>query len=592
MSFLFIDIETDDSEGCGLDPYRSQVVTFQAMTSAKKPLIIPKPKNLQELKEKLENNTVVGHNIKFETKFLKHHFGIILRNVYDIMIAEQIIQGGTQPYIGLKELVFKYCGVTLDKSEQRSFKMGEQLTESQKKYAIQDILYLPEIMRKQQAKIKLMDLQNTVDIEMKVVPAVAWLELSGINVDLKKLDEIKIKVLDQKNKTEKILIKELTREQIEITYDTTQEKASEIPEKVTIIPNLNSPKSLLDALKAKGYDKLKGTGKQELGKYKGDELITNLVLYRQAEKLLSGFIAGFYKTQVKKNGAIEIDPPKYPHPITKRVHGEFNQYGALSGRFTSSKPNLQQQPSRYREWRQIYTAAPGNKIIACDLSQIELKIIGQLAKEPKYIQAYKAYLDLHKETAAQMFNVPLEYVTKRQREIAKNINFGLNYGMGAQSLKESLKMNVDIEVTLDEAQKLKQTFQRLYPHVTKYLHKASKEGFQKGEVRTLAGRMCKTRNPSKKEEDYKIKNKGKNLPVQGLCADILKIAMGNLFLILEPREIKLINSVHDELVFECNAEEAEEVAAIVKTEMETAGSFFLKDIPCIAEVTISDTWEK
>jgi DNA polymerase I-like protein with 3'-5' exonuclease and polymerase domains len=508
------------------------------------------------------------------------------------MITEQIIQGGTQPYVGLKELVFKYCGIMLDKSEQRSFKMGAQLTESQQKYAIQDILYLPEIMRKQKAKIKLIDLQNTVDIEMKVIPAVAWLELSGINVDLKKLDEIKIKVLEQKNKAGKFLIHELTREQIEITPDTTQEKASEKPKTLTIIPNLNSPKSLLETLKAKGYDKLEGTGKQELGKYKGDELITNLILYRQAEKLLSGFIAGFYETQVKKDGKIEIKSPKYPHPITKRVHGEFNQYGALSGIFTSSKPNLQQQPSRYREWRQIYTAAPGNKIVACDLSQIELRIIGQHAKEPKYIQAYKANLDLHKETATQMFNVPLESVTKQQREIAKTINFGLNYGMGAQALKESLKINADIEVTLEEAQKLKQTFQRLYPHVTKYLNKAGEEEFQKGEIRTLAGRICKTRNPNKKEEDYKIKNKGKNLPVQGLCADILKIAMGNLFLILESREIKLINSVHDELVFECKVEKADEVPAIVKTEMEKAGNLFLKDLPCIAEVTIADYWNK
>ena len=141
-------------------------------------------------------------------------------------------------------------------------------------------------------------------------------------------------------------------------------------------------------------------------------------------------------------------------------------------------------------------------------------------------------------------------------------------------------------------QKLKLTFQRLYLNVTKYLHKASKEGFQKGELRTHAGRMCKTRDPNKKEDDYKIKNKGKNLPVQGLCADILKIAMGNLFLILEPREIKLINSVHDELVFECKTEEADEVAAIVKTEMGKAGNFFLKDIPCIAEVTIANFWKK
>jgi DNA polymerase I-like protein with 3'-5' exonuclease and polymerase domains len=100
-----------------------------------------------------------------------------------------------------------------------------------------------------------------------------------------------------------------------------------------------------------------------------------LLLYRQTEKLLSGFIAGFYKTQVKKYGKIAIRSPKCPHPIIKRVQGEFNQYRTLSGRFISSKPNLQQQPSRYPEWRQIYTAAPGNKIIVCDYSQIELRII-------------------------------------------------------------------------------------------------------------------------------------------------------------------------------------------------------------------------
>ena len=124
------------------------------------------------------------------------------------------------------------------------------------------------------------------------------------------------------------------------------------------------------------------------------------------------------------------------------------------------------------------------------------------------------------------------------------------------------------------------------------MHKASKEGFQKGELQTLAGRMCKTRDPNKKADDYKIKNKSKNFPVQGLCADILKIAMGNLFLILEPREIKLINYVHDELVFECKAEEADEIAAIVKNEMEKAGNFFLRAISCIAKVTIADFWNK
>lgn len=124
------------------------------------------------------------------------------------------------------------------------------------------------------------------------------------------------------------------------------------------------------------------------------------------------------------------------------------------------------------------------------------------------------------------------------------------------------------------------------------MENAGYKSLRDGYVRTSAGRICKTRTPGEKEEDYTIKNRGKNLPIQGTCADMLKISMENLFSILEPRGVKLINSVHDELVFECKAEEADEVAAIVKTEMEKAGSMFLKDLPCVVKVTIADYWKK
>ena len=182
-----------------------------------------------------------------------------------------------------------------------------------------------------------------------------------------------------------------------------------------MFPKLTSPQKLLEALKAKGYDKLKGTSKKELGKYKGDSLITTLLLYKQANTLITMYINGFYEREVKKRGKTVIEPPRFINPITKRVHGNFNQYGTLSGRFSCKNPNLQQLPSRYSGWRHIYTAAPGNKIIAVDYSQIELRIAGQLSKDPKFIQAYKSGLDLHKQTAAKMFNIPLEQVTKQAK---------------------------------------------------------------------------------------------------------------------------------------------------------------------------------
>lgn len=445
-------------------------------------------------------------------------------------------------------------------------------------------MYLPEIMKRQLKEIERLGLHDILDIEMKAIPAVAWLELSGINVDLEKLKEIEVFVTELKKKSEETLTNELTREEkgaaVQLTLD------NELPK---IVPRINSPSSLLDALLAKGYNKLTGTGKKELAKYQGDSLITELQIFRKNEKLLSAFIKpilGF-----EKEG--EDIPSRFVNPITGRVHADFQQYKALSGRFACTNPNMQQQPSRYGEWRHIFVASPGNKIIAADYSQAELRIIGQLSGDQKYIKAYKEKLDLHKETASQMFNVSLDQVTKQQRNIAKSINFGLNYGMGASGLKDKLKIDVGVDVTEEEAQRLKNVFQKLYPSVTKYLYNAGEKGFREGSIRTLGGRLCKTIDPDgKKVEEFTVKNRGKNLPVQGLCADMLKIAMGNIFLILEPRGIRLINSVHDELVFECKAEEAEETGQIIKAEMESAGSLFLKDLPCLVEVTIADFWKK
>jgi DNA polymerase I-like protein with 3'-5' exonuclease and polymerase domains len=290
--------------------------------------------------------------------------------------------------------------------------------------------------------------------------------------------------------------------------------------------------------------------------------------------------------------------PEYINKNTQRVYSDFWQYGAKSGRFTCGKPNLQQQPSRFKEWRTIFTAEKGNKLVAADYSQIELRIIGQLAQDKKYIHAYKEGLDLHRNTAAVMFKVPVEEVTKQQRGIAKSINFGLNYGMGKKSLTEKLRLETGIDYTEEEVGKLVDDFKSLYFEVTNYLKGVSEKGFSNLEVRTQAGRLFKFDSPStENEEKYSaekgnIERESKNLPVQGLCADMLKIAMGNLFLILEPRGVKFVNCVHDELVFECKAEETEEIGEIIKAEMEKAGNLFLKDLPCIAEVTYADYWKK
>jgi DNA polymerase I len=571
VSLLFLDIETT-----GLDPLTCELVTLQLMTPSGRTVLLKDPLSLEQYKSILEGNLIVGHNLKFDSKFLKHHYGITLHHVYDTYLAEVAISGGKlarRKGASLKDLVFKYCGITLDKSEQLRFKKGEPLTAAQEKYALNDLKYLPEIMKQQQAKIKLLDLQNIIDIEMKCIPAVVWLELSGFHVDLEKFEEIKEIIQNKYQQSEAFLQKEL------VTYDKQKRLDGTF---VSNGLNLSSPEQLKIALQKKGYD-LDRTDKNARAKYANEPIFEILADFKEANTLLKMFIKPL---------------PDFINSGTQRVYPDFWQYGAKQGRFSCGKPNLQQQPSRFKEWRSIFTAEQGNKLVVADYNQIELRIIGQLAKDVKYLEAYRAGQDLHRRTAATMFNVPVDQVTKLQRNVAKSVNFGLNYGMGKGGLKGKLKLDTGQDYTEEEAAKFIQDFRELYPGVNNYLKKASRDGLKKLEARSLTGRLFSFDPPHGETEEEKQAQEGlimrecKNFPVSGLCADMLKIAMGNLFLILESREVKLVNCIHDELVFECKAEEAKEVGGIVKNEMEKAGNLFLKDLPCVVDVTIADYWKK
>lgn len=545
-----------DSETTGLDPFTCELVTLQLRSPSGRSLIVKDPETLESIKPRLENNTIVGHNLKFDSKFLKYRYGITLRNVYDTYIAEIAISGGLlagRKGASLKDLVYKYCGVILDKTEQCSFERGKKLTKEQEKYALDDTKYLPMIMQQQQAKIRMLGLEKVIDTEMKAIPAVVWLELSGINIDAEKVTQIKSKLEEQRNKAAETLRKEFQ----------------------PYIVNLNSTKQLKEALNRAGIS-VEGTSVEELSKFNGP-IIDALKDYKEAEKLLNTY-------------AEKI--PSHINPITHRVHSNFNQYGAKSGRFTSSNPNLQQQPSKFKEWRSIYKAQQGNKIIAADYSQIELRILGQVAHDKAFIKAYTDGVDLHRLTASRVYSIPLEKVTDSQRALSKSVNFGIAYGMWKNGLITSIRAKSGVTIGTDEAEQLINGFYKAYPAVSKYLWNVSEEGLKKREIRNKAGRLMRFEPPKDKREEGSIKRESKNLPIQSLCADMIKVAMGNIFLKLEPKGVKFINTIHDELVFEVPESIAEEAATIVKEEMEKAGKMYLKDMPCIAETKISNCWEK
>ncbi len=355
MLLLYLDIETDNTNGSGLDVFSSRIVTVQILLQTGEKRIYKDPPNLDKIKPLLETNLVIGHNLKFDSKFLKHHLGITLYNVYDTYLAEIILSGGLyvgkQGILKLSDLVFRYCRQRLSKEEQQGFRYGVPLTDEQEQYAINDLKYLPEIFKQQQDRIKLLGLEDVIDVEMKALPAIVWLELSGIFVDKNRLNELQKQIDIKKHEAKQSIYEMLGTSKI----------------------NLNSTQQLIIELNRLGIP-VENTQSTELAKF-DYPIIKKLIEYKEAEKLLNTFVWQL---------------PNYINKKTDRIHADFFQIGAKSGCLSCTKPNLQQQPSKtLPEWRTIFKAAAGNKIIIADYSQIELRILAQVSQDDEYIRAYK-----------------------------------------------------------------------------------------------------------------------------------------------------------------------------------------------------------
>jgi len=605
MTTLYLDIETDNSPGYnGLDVFNGRIVTVQLLFPNGKTHIIKDPtqSGMDKIKPALENSLIVGHNLKFDYKFLKQQFGITLRSVYDTFIAEIALSGGVYASVkqrkilkiglGLKDLVLRYCGEHLDKEEQTGFMYGVDLTTKQINYAARDLKYLPIIHKQQMAKAKQMGIERTIDIEMKCLPAVAWLELSGfkLDADLIKLAEI---------------------EAIQSVKDAKQYILQELQPCCDTPLNLNSTTQLLSVLQARGFE-LEGTDEDSLAKYNGDPLIQKILEYRGLNKFLNTYILTAYDSTDRKGNLIR----GYIHP-NGRTYATFNQYGTETGRLSSGQENIQKLPikslnlqnqprrkfcivkdadgkdvSSYN-WRDIFCAEKGHKLIVSDYSQIEPRIMAQVSGDPKMIAAYKEGKDLYILTAESIFGIPYDQIKKesKEREIAKQITLGLCYGLGVPGLIKKLKTDSNIDITVAEAKQYIRKFKESYMVVSNFLYHVGKSAVKDLMVRNACGRVRKFL-PASTDEEWKIVNQAKNAVIQSLSADITKIAMGNICLLLEPRGIKFCNTVHDEIIVEAPEEIAEEVKTIVEEEMIKAAEIFLTDVPCKADPNVCDRWKK
>lgn len=564
-----------DTEGNKLDPLTAKLFLLQIATPKEAFVIDCQKVDLTPLKPILEGERPlkIVQNAKFDYSILKAQAGITLGNLFDTMLAERILTCGISRDVSLRSLADKYLGMKLDKTIRETFSdpanpaLRGKYTKDQLEYAARDALILHEIFKKQFRLLQQEDLIETAKLEFAVVPAVAEMELRGSLIDQKKWrDHIK----ELQEKRDKINAEIQTELRPLTDYSQVDLFGNE-----SDAINLDSPLQLLETFKKLGVE-LPNTSEATLSKT-DHPLAKKMLEYRGYEKMITAFGESILEKI---------------HPIDNRLHPDFLQLGADTGRFACNNPNLQQIPAE-SGFRSCFIASNGYKLITADYSQIELRIMAEVSEDPAFLKAFNDDIDLHTLTASQMFRIAIDQVDKEKRFQAKSINFGLMYGRGPTSL------GAQIGLSIDESKKLLEVYFSTYKKVKKWLDTLGRDAVRYGYVRSLNGRKRSFIMPDKTDPEYQrligaIERQGKNMPIQGTSADITKYALVLIYdqIKKEQLDAHLIHTVHDEIVTEARADIAEEIAKMVETKMIEAGRKLIKLVPIKVDVHISDCWEK
>lgn len=566
-----------DTETTGIDALNAELVGMSFSWKKGEAFYIPFPENQDEVqvlvdkyKPFFENESIekIGQNIKYDLKILSHYGVEIKGKLFDTMIAHYLINPDMRHNMDvLSETYLKYSPKSIEdligKKGKNQKSMRDVSLEEIKEYAAEDadITYqlkqnFSPILDKAETK-KLFD-----EIEIPLIPVLAAMELEGINLDVPFLAEMSLQMAKESSELEQKI------------YETAGEKF-----------NLASPKQLGDVL----FDKMKIGGtkqkKTKTGQYatgeeilsyleKDNPIVKDILEWRQMVKLQSTYIDALPNQVDKKTG---------------RVHTDYMQTVAATGRLSSNNPNLQNIPIRTERGRLIRKAFISRDenytLLSADYSQIELRIIAALSGEENMIKAFQNNEDIHRSTAAKVFNVPLEEVTREQRSNAKTVNFGIIYGVSAFGLSNQTSLS------RKESAELIDAYYATYPKLKSYMSGQVDFARENGYVQTILGRRryLKDINSANMMVKSGAERNAVNAPIQGSAADIIKIAMINIHkkLTSENWKSKMLLQVHDELVFDVHKSELEKIKPMIKHEMENA---FKMDVPLDVEIGVGENW--
>jgi DNA polymerase I-like protein with 3'-5' exonuclease and polymerase domains len=340
----------------------------------------------------------------------------------------------------------------------------------------------------------------------------------------------------------------------------------ELSELLAGIDNYNSSAQVKKALKAIGLD-ITSTNKEQLIRYRGD--------FQAVDKLLQ------YKRIVKQISLLE-SLAKEVNQKTGRIHASFKQNSTATGRYSCIKPNLQGVPNT-KEFRRCFVAAEGNVLVIADYSQIELRIIAEVADDETMIRVFNEGNDIHKITASIVNKKPVDGVTRQERQSAKAMNFGLIYGMGYKAFQKYAMNNYGIDLTDYETKSAVDNFFMTYKGIGRRL--SILDSLFTREERTLGDRR-------RLWNTKPIITERANAAIQGTGADILKQALVNVNkrLLKPENDVKLVGTVHDEIILECPKDKAKQVKKALKVAMEDAGRKYLKKVPVVVDISIGDNW--
>jgi DNA polymerase I-like protein with 3'-5' exonuclease and polymerase domains len=567
-----------DTETTDLDPYTSRLRLIQLATPEGVSIIdldaftsagdgdLAHNRDLEPLRRLLEapRPIKIAHNAKFDAKFIKHKLGADIVGLFDTLLASQLVGAGDiEERHGLETVASRYLNEAVDKSERLS-NWNFELSEAQLEYAARDAAVLLPLREKLIERLKAESLVKCAQLEFECVMTVVDIELAGFYMH-------KDRWLEQLAIVEKKRAELAEKLQEVMAEESSQGSLFGGPQRDDI--NLDSHQQVNQALTRLGIPVPDSTRNWKLQPLAAQyPVVETLLEYRTVQKALTSY----------GENMIQLI-----NPVTRRLHADFRQIGAPTGRFACTNPNIQQVPHAV-EYRRCFSGHPENrKLVIADYSQIELRILAEFSGDRGFMQAFNSGADLHRVTAAQVFNVGLEQVSKEQRDFAKRLNFGVVYGIGAQRFALMTGLSVP------EAENVLRRYFGTYRELDTYLREAANRAVQDRQARTGSGRLVRFRyDENDRQQISMTQRNGKNTPIQGTSADILKRALRLLRDELRDTNAKIVNIIHDEIVVETERDEAEEIASKVERVMCAAGEEYLKTVPVKVETEIADEWVK